>query len=106
MSNLSGKDIEMLNLNNPKIADVIKNVYAIEDLKSNAFGPLMQFSRDGEATRMLDLMVNDKQESLLTRYPEDHRLFCIGTFNVTKGLIYGETPRFIAKGSDYVKAVS
>lgn len=63
--------------------------YAILDLKSQTYNQPYFLSGDGVAMRQLHMIANDP-ESMVSKYPNDYRLFRVGTFNIKTGEIASE----------------
>lgn len=84
---------------------MVKRIYSILDSKAGLFGPLMAFHRDGEAMRALDATVNSKQDSQISKHPEDFRLFFVGTFDEESGDFesHKPAPQFIAAADTFKK---
>jgi len=51
-------------------------VYAMKDLKSERFGPLMQAESDGHMCRLLHESLS-KTQATAVKYPEDFALYCV-----------------------------
>lgn len=63
-------------------------VYAIYDVKTGMYGPVMTFANDGTAIRSFqEMIIASKGESLLALYPSDYILFCLGIYNQELGKI-------------------
>lgn len=84
---------------------MIKRIYSIRDIKSELFGPLMAFHRDGEAMRALDSTVNSNKDNQIAKNPEDFRLFFIGEFDEAKGTFtsHKPEPKLICDAMSFVK---
>lgn len=90
---------------NQRQGDVIKLVYSICDKQSAAFSPPFVAGTHGEAMRSFQELVRDKQ-SLVGKYPEDYVLYCIGSFNMSKGMVTGHVIEHVAKGIDFIQPVT
>lgn len=63
-------------------------IYAIYDVKTGMYGPAMTFANDGTAIRSFqEMMISSKGESLLSLYPGDYVLFCLGIYYQDTGKI-------------------
>lgn len=67
---------------------MLSNIYAIYDVKSGMYGPAMTFVNDATAIRSFqEMLTSQDQNSLLSLYPADYILFCVGEYNQETGLI-------------------
>jgi len=74
------------------------NAYSILDTKSKIYNNPYFLINDAVAVRQFGLIVNDK-ESLISKYPEDFRLYRVGKFDMRTGkIITEENPVEIAHG--------
>ncbi|QXP08113.1 MAG: nonstructural protein [Arizlama microvirus] len=74
------------------------NAYSILDTKSKIYNNPHFLINDAVAIRQFGLIVNDK-ESIISKYPEDFRLYRVGTFDMSTGKITSEqNPVEIAHG--------
>jgi len=72
--------------------------YSILDTKSKVYNQPHFLINDAVAIRQFQMVVNDK-ESIISKYPEDFRLYRVGEFNLTNGKITPEVnPVEIAHG--------
>lgn len=63
-------------------------VYAIYDVKSGMYGPAMTFVNDSTAIRSFqEMLTSQDPNSLLSLYPADYILFCLGSYNQQTGFI-------------------
>lgn len=63
-------------------------IYSIYDIKTGHYGPVMTFANDGSAIRSFqEMMISSKGESLLSLYPSDYILFCLGLYDQETGRI-------------------
>jgi len=65
---------------------MIKSLYSIADQKSNIYLPPFLAHNDADAQRQL-LTMMQKEQNMLSMYPEDYSLTKIGTFDDGVGLI-------------------
>ncbi|QXP08259.1 MAG: nonstructural protein [Arizlama microvirus] len=74
------------------------NAYSILDVKSKIYNNPHFLINDAVAIRQFGIIVNDK-ESIISKYPEDFRLYRVGTFDMNTGKITSEiNPVEIAHG--------
>lgn len=57
----------------------MKRVYAIRDVKAEAYGPLMAFGHDAVAVRSFDDLLRS-EGTMPAKHPEDFELVELGTF--------------------------
>lgn len=63
-------------------------IYSIYDVKSGMYGPAMTFVNDSTAIRSFqEMLTSGDKNSLLSLYPADYILFCLGVFNQQSGVI-------------------
>lgn len=62
------------------------HLYSVKDAKSQIFGQIFSARHKSEAVRQLSVVANDGQ-SMLSRYPSDFELWCLGTMDETTGII-------------------
>lgn len=72
-----------------------KHMYSIHDLKAKIWNPPFIASNDEEAQRMV--MTAMLGESQLSMYPEDFRLYVLGTYNQDTGQIEGIIPDLVCE---------
>lgn len=65
-------------------------IYSIFDKKAVSFGPLFISENDDTAKRSVISSLYD--ESLLSRFPSDYCLYCLGEFNSDNGDVSGISP--------------
>lgn len=77
-------------------------IYAIYDVKSGMYGPAMTFANDGTAIRSFqEMLISKDPNSLLSLYPSDYILFCLGLYNQETGLLEScPAPMNILSGSE------
>lgn len=79
---------------------MVKNLYAVQDVKVSVFYPPISLINDGEATRMLKDIV-DNPESPISKHSDDFRLFRLGTFDDNSGVLSPlAQPEFIINASE------
>ncbi|UPW40887.1 nonstructural protein [Sigmofec virus UA08Rod_6251] len=67
---------------------MITNLYSILDVKSGIYGPVISFHNDMTAIRSFtEMLIKPDGQSLLSLYPSDYILCCIGHFNQEAGVI-------------------
>lgn len=63
-------------------------IYSIYDVKSGMYGPAMTFVNDSTALRAFqEMLTSDDRNSLLSLYPADYILFCLGVLDQSSGVI-------------------
>ncbi|UPW40926.1 nonstructural protein [Sigmofec virus UA08Rod_6110] len=79
-------------------------LYSILDTKSNMYGPIISFQNDSTAMRSFtEMIVSGDQNSLLSLYPADYILFCLGNFEQSDGLISPlNAPQLVITGTEAV----
>lgn len=81
---------------------MILGVYAVFDVKADAYiSPFFQ-SNDGMARRVFSDGANDK-ETMLGRHPEDYKLVRVGKFDDRTGVITEDVHESLGFASDYVR---
>lgn len=77
-------------------------IYSIYDIKSAMYGPAMTFVNDATAIRSFqEMLTSQDPNSLLSLYPADYILFCLGVFNQRDGIIESlPAPMNIMSGMD------
>lgn len=83
----------------------VQLICSILDTKANVFGPIFLARSKGEAIRTFDQVVNDKrgEGTVISQYPDDFVLHCLGSFDAVKGIVHGGILENIARGTDFVK---
>lgn len=67
-------------------------LYSILDVKSHAFGPLVESRSDDEAIRSFLITIQNAPKSdLIGLFPQDFVLFMVGDFDHTSGLLSFES---------------
>lgn len=77
-------------------------VYSIYDRKAFVYGPLMSCTSDLDATRGITQFLSNP--SLLTQFPTDYELVCLGSFDCSSGLFDGGKPRSLGLIVDFMEA--
>lgn len=81
---------------------MILKVFSIVDLKADLYKTPFFMSSNGEAIRAFSDLAND-DKSLLSRHPQDFKLYFIGTFDDSTGqLVSNEHPQPLGFASDFV----
>lgn len=71
------------------------NVYSIYDEKALSFGSPILSQTDGTMSRTI-IGWKDNESFLPNRAPEDYKLYCIGTFDDSQGLVVSlDVPRLV-----------
>lgn len=79
---------------------MIKKLYAIRDVKADAFVSLMDIATEGLARRtFVESCMNPKSD--LSRYPADYMLYEMGEYDLNSGLVTAllPTPKLIMTAS-------
>lgn len=79
------------------------SVYSIFDVKGKSFANPYFMLHDGQALRAFSDVVEDKS-TVIARHPSDYKLYKIGTYDPTSGVLVGlPVPEFLANASDFAK---
>jgi len=71
------------------------NLYAVFDVKAEAYGTPMAFQNDALASRAVGMAAMDS-DSMLCNSPGDFNLHCLGEYDNNTGVINAPaTPRFV-----------
>jgi len=77
------------------------NAYCVLDIKSKVYNSPHFLINDAVAIRQFQMVIMDK-ESMLSKFPEDYRLYCIGSFDMLTGILKSEqAPRELAHGLQF-----
>lgn len=76
------------------------SLYSVEDLKSGYLTPFTA-SSDGVARRMFESTLKDRS-TVIGSFPEDFRLFYVGTFIVDSGEMVNSPHRLICDGKEFM----
>lgn len=76
-------------------------LYAVRDVKADAFSSLMPIATEGLAIRSFAEACKDRNSDL-NKYPEDYMLYEIGTWEANTGAVSSCLPKFIASASAFV----
>lgn len=77
------------------------NAYCVLDVKSKVYNSPHFLINDAVAIRQFQMVIMDK-ESMLSKFPEDYRLYCVGNFDMLTGQIKPEpAPREVAHGLQF-----
>lgn len=81
---------------------VESKIYAIYDIKSGMYGPAMTFVNDGTALRTFqEMLCSGDSQSLLSLYPADYILFCLGIYDQQSGkIVSAPSPMNIISGAE------
>lgn len=80
----------------------LHKMFAVLDVKANAFSPPFTAHTTGLATRMFTDAANDPN-STINKYPSDFRLGLIGTFDDNNGQLAAETITWLGFATDYIR---
>ncbi len=75
---------------------MIKQLYSLKDVKSDFFGTPVPFHNDEDAKRGLSSIFNNPQSQAAT-YPQDFRLYKIGSLDDNSGTLTPIDPKFICE---------
>jgi len=79
--------------------------FSVFDDKAGTFSPPFFMSTQGQAIRMFGDLVNDKNTQI-NKHPSDYRLFLIGAFDQSSGLLEAvNPPRFLCAAVDFTNKV-
>jgi len=77
------------------------NAYCILDIKSKIYNSPHFLINDAVAIRQFQMVIMDK-ESMLSKFPEDYRLYRVGKFDMLTGnLDQEQAPQEIAHGLQF-----
>lgn len=76
-------------------------LYAVRDLKSESYGPIMCFNTNGLANRWFQDEANSPQ-STIGRHPEDYSLLYLGVYDLSSADIRCVKPEHISNAIDLV----
>jgi hypothetical protein len=83
---------------------MIINIYAIYDLKAEAYGRPFFLEADGLAIRSFaEATLNPQTE--ISKYPEDFRLFKMGTYDDSNGNIKSMIPKVLVTAVEAKKSL-
>lgn len=77
-------------------------VFSIEDKVAGAFMQPFFMHTKGQASRSFGDLVSNK-DSMVSKHPNDYRLFCIGEYDDETGDLKNSKNEFIINGSDFVE---
>lgn len=79
-------------------------LYSVYDKKAQYFAPPFAARNNGEALRMFQMLVNDKNTTP-GKYPEDYNLAILGEFDDVSGkVVPNEQVVILGEATEYVKA--
>jgi len=84
---------------------MVKNIYAVHDIKANTYGQPFVMVNEQTAVRAFVRACNDPSSDIGAFYA-DHNLYFIGTFNDESGTIDPAKPFLVTSGSQSVATVS
>jgi len=81
---------------------MIKSLFSIQDVKVSVFYPPVVLLNENDARRMLHDVVSNP-ETIISKHPDDFRLFKVGEFDDNSGVLSSlAQPVFIANAIDFV----
>jgi hypothetical protein len=85
---------------------MILKIFSLFDEKAQTYNTPQYLAHEGEALRML-LTTLDDNKSMVSKFPEDFSLYCLGTFDDNSGKFEGyNEPQLIKRISDLVQKES
>lgn len=82
----------------------MKQIFAVKDLATDAYGTPFFMATPGEALRSFKDEVNSgNPNSAIAKHPEDYILYHIGDYDDDKGEIVGTENQQIARAKDLVQ---
>lgn len=69
-------------------------IYAVRDVKADAFMQIMSFANDAVASREFGNAVRS-EGSFLSKHPEDYALYRLGSVDESKGELEGQLPSMV-----------
>ena len=78
-------------------------IYAVRDVKADAFMQIMSFANDAVASREFGNVVQNK-ESYLARHPEDYALYRLGSCDETSGELTPQLPAQVVSAMAFVNS--
>lgn len=76
-------------------------IYAVRDIKADAFMQIMSFANDAVASREFGNVVR-QQESFLAKHPEDYALYRLGSVDESKGELEAQLPSMVCTAISFV----
>lgn len=76
-------------------------IYAVRDIKADAFMQIMSFANDAVAAREFGNAVR-QQESFLAKHPEDYALYRLGSVDESKGELESQLPAMVCTAQSFV----
>lgn len=76
-------------------------LYSIQDIIAEVFKPPFPASNEDHAKRMVKDAAKGTQ---LAEYPQDFRLYCMGTMDDHSGIISGQDPVWICNLTEIIQA--
>lgn len=74
--------------------DMKVGIYAVRDVKADAFMQIMSFANDAVASREFGNAVRS-EGSFLSKHPEDYALYRLGSVDESKGELEGQLPSMV-----------
>lgn len=79
-------------------------MYCVRDVKVGGFNNPFCFVNDAVAVRSFEALVNEpSQESMISKYPGDYDLYCVGIFDQDTGLMSSMQPEHVISAAALVK---
>lgn len=76
-------------------------VYAVHDVKAEAFMMPFFMQTDGQAIRGFADAVNDNSNQI-GKHPQDYTLFCIGEYSDATGALTAQEKKSLGNGVEYL----
>jgi len=80
---------------------MLVQVYSVFDVKSEVYMMVLPSMNDGMIKR--ELMVELRKPSMMREFPDDYRLYQVGTWDDTRGELKGSMPRLVCTIADLCK---
>jgi len=81
-------------------------IFSLYDEKAQVFNTPQYLAHKGEAIRMLQTTLGAK-ESMMSKYPEDFNLYCLGTYDDSTGkIISNDIPELVIRATELLAVQS
>lgn len=81
---------------------MILQVFSVYDVKADLYGTPFFMPTRGQAIRAFSDLANDPQ-SQVSRYPDDFRLECIGSWTDDSGVLSSQSPVVLGFARDFLR---
>ena len=79
---------------------MIKKLYCVFDKKANTTQPVYECTNDLVAIRDFSMLCKNEKAEMISRFPEDYCLMCLGELDTDTGIIIS-SPKTIAEAKEY-----